>query len=1309
MSLLHRKSFNTQLFCLVALVLTILIGSTFWRGSSAAGSKLHAISDSGGNTFKVRTRPGGVRATSLNPVTPTSIVDPFYTSGTLDGSDYGIRYFGGESTSLGGFWQGCSGTPFTGNRYDCIRRFNYATFTLPSSTALNSVHVWLGGFNNWGTRFVPSLKAEIYLGDLTVSANAASLIAASEPTLVDNFYPTGTECTFNFATPVTLYGQAPYTLRVYIPSGTFGDLGAGAAFALYGAYTDAAAPALAYAGDPATPSEYNGDVRDLPRVPLKPQIEVELEAPPSVRGPQASPTAIAPAPKNVELGPMPSPIRSFDGQSSDDHCGLLCGPFRINPSDVNGDVGRNHYVQAVNDSWAVYSKAGTPIASFTEDALWDAAQPKTNAPCFGNNKGDPVVIYDQFSDRWILTNFAYPSNSPSLGPFYQCIAVSKTSDPVVGGYWLYAVRMDPGGTGRPPNGVLNDYPKFGNWNDGCLYMSANEYLRKADTLKDPDFIGTLFASLNKSDLESGAPLTWAVGFIHDSNIHPAPNTMLPSNISGALDAESLPPSDTPNYFVSQSRTKSAFEVRKFKPGARCGVGGTLGDLADVSQDAYVAPDDGGTSGGRNNIIPQRATTILLDSLGDRLMNRAQYRRVGARESLWMTHTVRTGGDGSATGPQWTELDVSGGVIAPAPLQQQKYALDSTKYRWIGSIAADHAGNAALGYSVSSSTTFPGIAYSGRLVNDPENNLSRTEVQLISGNGSQVNCGDEHCSRWGDYTSMSVDPVDDCTFWYTNQYYSSQEKGDGGRWQTRIGSFRFPTCFRGSPVAQSDATAVENTPRGNPTQTLGPSLSGPFSSLEVKYEGSCLPNSQHFYSMILMEFSDSTYSFATMTNFAFPATAKVSSGCGTQTDVWAASDFGSTFTFDPSKFYAFTLYQLDARPRGSEQDVYPQGCYDTRQEQTPTLTCQQPTNLKDLYFVLTLNPPTPSADLSITKTASVNPAEVGRIFTYNITATNAGPSAATNVVVTDALPTGVTFYSAAPSQGSCVLASGTLTCQFGSLAANASANVALQVKPRQTGMLGNTASVAAAEPDPDTSDNSATLNVNVIKTADLKVSKSDSPDPVFVGEQVTYTMLVTNLGPLNTATGVALTDMLPHSMTFVSATTSQGSLVTPPVGSTGVITANIGSLAVNAQATVTVTVKAAKAGVVNNTATVSSNETDTNTSNNTATQTTTVKEASLQKVLLTKQVLTGGCENTTGNVYLMGPAAPGGVTVPLSSNISGASVPASVFIPAGQTVSPAFNVTTNPVVAKQVGLITAGNGPGTASRGLTINVGSGSCP
>ncbi|HYY98907.1 MAG TPA: DUF11 domain-containing protein, partial [Pyrinomonadaceae bacterium] len=223
------------------------------------------------------------------------------------------------------------------------------------------------------------------------------------------------------------------------------------------------------------------------------------------------------------------------------------------------------------------------------------------------------------------------------------------------------------------------------------------------------------------------------------------------------------------------------------------------------------------------------------------------------------------------------------------------------------------------------------------------------------------------------------------------------------------------------------------------------------------------------------------------------------------------------------------------------------------------------------------------------------------------------------------------------------------------------------------------------------------------------SNVDSVDPIFVSQTTVYTLVVKNVSTLVGATGVVLTDTLPAGLTFVSATTSQGGLVTPPVGSSGIVTANLGSLAPSATATVTVTARGASSGVLTNAAAVTGNESDPTSANNTANQTTTVKDAALQKVLLAKQVLTGGCENTTGNVYLTGPAPAGGVVVALSSNITGASVPVNVTVAAGQSVSPAFNVTTSPVASKQVGLIIAGSGPGAVSRGITINVGSGSCP
>ena len=356
----------------------------------------------------------------------------------------------------------------------------------------------------------------------------------------------------------------------------------------------------------------------------------------------------------------------------------------------------------------------------------------------------------------------------------------------------------------------------------------------------------------------------------------------------------------------------------------------------------------------------------------------------------------------------------------------------------------------------------------------------------------------------------------------------------------------------------------------------------------------------------------------------------------------------------------------------------------------------------------------TAALSVSMTADRNPAPVGMNFNYLVTITNNGNTSSTGTTLTDVLPSLVTFTAAAPSQGTCAYNSTTraVTCSLGSIAPGSSVTVQITVKPRDEGTLNDTATIAAGQWDPATGNNSASVNgIQAIKFVDLSVSKTDSVDPIFIGDQTVYTITVKNSNTTINATGVTMQDSLPSGMTFVSATTTQGSLVTPPVGSTGLVTASIGMMAPNAAVTVNVTVKGAAAGAQTDTATVSANETDSNTSNNTATQTTTVKTpptVTLQKVLLASQVLTGGCQNTTGQVYLTAPAPNGGVTVPLSSNISGASVPASVFIPGGQMVSPNFTVTTSPVTAKQVGLITAGTGSGAVSRGLTINVGSGTC-
>jgi hypothetical protein len=473
---------------------------------------------------------------------------------------------------------------------------------------------------------------------------------------------------------------------------------------------------------------------------------------------------------------MPAPSRNFAGLSRNASCsGTRCGAGI--PPDTNGDVGLNYYIQSVNSSFAIYNKSGTRLAAFTEDALWAGSG---KAQCDGNSYGDPVVLYDPMADRWILTDMAFSvSGGRPVAPYYICIAVSKSSNPVSGGWYLYAVRTDTGRSGQPPVGTMDDYPRFGIWTD-CLYFSANGFNSAGS------YVGGMFGSFSRIDMYAGRALTGSLGFLSGNNDY---FTMIPSNLS-APGTAGLPPAGTPNYYVQEALNGFSYKVRKFIAGANCS-GGTLSAPTAVSQSGYTLPNGA--------IVPQPNTGNKLDSLGDRMMQKVQYRRLGKAESLWVSHTFRTSRTGP-TGVQWAQINVSSGTVRTMPVQQQLYHPADSNYRWMSSIAADKQGNAAIGYSISGSGTYPGIAYAGRLASDPLNTLAKGEMRLVSGAGSQTNsCGGAPCHRWGDYSSISVDPSDGCTFWYTSEYYTSQSAGSGGTWNTRIGSFSFPACTGSTAV------------------------------------------------------------------------------------------------------------------------------------------------------------------------------------------------------------------------------------------------------------------------------------------------------------------------------------------------------------------------------------------------------------------------------------------------------------------------------------------------------------------------------
>lgn len=478
------------------------------------------------------------------------------------------------------------------------------------------------------------------------------------------------------------------------------------------------------------------DLRDLPQKGPKNKRPLrEMGTPPDLAPAGDGIDPVVQAEFAALAAPAPAPLGTFKGLDLQNWGAGW-------PPDTHGDVGPDHYIQVVNTSIGIFDKVtGTRLAAFTFDNFFAANG--GSGVCATYNAGDPIALYDQVSGRWIITDFAFASVSKP--PYYECIAVSKTADPVSGGWWLYTLTAD--------TASLNDYPKLGIWSDG-IYMSANMFRRGRN------YAGVKVWALNRDDLISGAPLR-TVAFTLGTSYF----SLLPANFKG-----SQPPASTPEYFLSDWGSTTSMKLWKFKVDWTTPSSSTLTGPTSFSVASFTRPS------GR---VPQKGSSEALDTLGDRLMTWLQYRNINGSESLWVSRTVVSG---SATGIRWYEIRNMSST--PSVYQQGTYAPDGN-YRWMPSLAVDGFGNMAVGYSVSSSSLYPAIRYAGRLVSDPLGTLGQSEASMIEGTGSQSG----GYNRWGDYSSMSVDPMDDCTFWFTTEYYETTSKN----WQTGIGSFKFPGC------------------------------------------------------------------------------------------------------------------------------------------------------------------------------------------------------------------------------------------------------------------------------------------------------------------------------------------------------------------------------------------------------------------------------------------------------------------------------------------------------------------------------------
>ncbi len=455
--------------------------------------------------------------------------------------------------------------------------------------------------------------------------------------------------------------------------------------------------------------------------------------------------------------------------------------------DPNGAAGTKQYMEWVNTSYQAYDKS-------TFAAVWPSPQ-NGDSPwrdnnmqnCYGAGGGDGIITFDRLASRWVIARRA--SNQ---GTYYYCVAISNTDDlkSTSLAWFTYQFALNSViSTNSFGHTYWPDWPRFGTWADG-YYFSFN--------LQDPDNafqnIGVIACALDRANMIIGGTARSMQCFSDPSPIPPngslyLAHSLIPADFEGAT----APPSGRHEFFLSiqnppndgVTTTSTKLNLWNFHVNWKTPANTTF-TKTQVSVGSYTPGCYELTEPELTNCVNQpssRTTGWFLDSVGDRLMPRFAYRNFGTYQSFLISFTVQvTPGTNQQTGIRWYELR---GDNLPKIFQSATVTNGTLVYRFMPSIAQDKAGNAAVGYSVSGNNTEPGIRASYWSL---PNKTKATEINIKTGVGDEENTG-----RYGDYTSMTVDPVDDCTFWYVNQYFLAAQTGSLVNWDTRIGKFKLSTC------------------------------------------------------------------------------------------------------------------------------------------------------------------------------------------------------------------------------------------------------------------------------------------------------------------------------------------------------------------------------------------------------------------------------------------------------------------------------------------------------------------------------------
>jgi hypothetical protein len=452
----------------------------------------------------------------------------------------------------------------------------------------------------------------------------------------------------------------------------------------------------------------------------------------------------------------------------------------INPPDTVGEVGPNHYVQMVNSaagsSFQIYDRNGTVVqASTALDSLGTGV-------C-STGRGDPVVVYDHLADRWMLTEFAQRVDQT------MCVYISQTPDPT-GAYFAYQVPA--------PN--FPDYPKFGVWDD-AYFVGTNEGDNPAYALPRQQMLAGPSGNITPIRIAGTDLPNWQRNHTMPADLDgPAAPAGSPGLFVRQVDDEITNPGGPPNA------ANDFIEVWEFEPDFTTPANSTYVLAATVP----IADFDYNLCNWSRDCLPQPGTTALIDALPHYIMWRAQYRNFGTHETLLVNFTVDANGADQA-GVRWVELRDTG--AGWTTFQEGTVAPDAD-HRWMGAISMNGNGDIALMYNVTGTGTSPSVRYTGRLASDPLGTMPQGDNALPGGTGTQFidfrpctdamgNPTNANCQRWGDYSAMSVDPVDDTTFWFTGMYTEAN-----GTTDTRIGAVAFDEAPILSGLAVSAASIDE---------------------------------------------------------------------------------------------------------------------------------------------------------------------------------------------------------------------------------------------------------------------------------------------------------------------------------------------------------------------------------------------------------------------------------------------------------------------------------------------------------------------